>query len=135
MSIPFENQFKPGDMICSDRFYSGKVMVVIEGIQSYYGSFRYSCEDLVIKNQTWAAREYATYGLDRSMNWRLATDKDIVTYLARYINSSEQTIGYDCDVEVVEDGLNIFGPGDEYLYFNKKEARALKAYLNKWVVE
>lgn len=133
--MPFENQFKPGDMICSDRFYNGKVMVVIKGSLSYYDSFRYSCEDLVIENQTWAAREYDTNVGHPSMNWRLATDEDIVNYLTRFFTPSKQTVGYECDIEVIEDGLNVYGPREDFLHFDKREARALKEYLNKWIVE
>ncbi len=133
MNVLFENQFKPGDIICSGYTY-GKCMIVLELVKDSYGEFRYRCEDLVKDGQLWSAKQFSSYKQTPN-NWKIATDKDIVNYLTRFVTPSQQTVGYDCDVEVVEDGLNIFGPGDQYLYFNKKEARALKAYLNKWIVE
>lgn len=129
----FENQFKPGDMICSDNFHNGKVMIVEEGVFRM-GKFSYTCNDLMIDNQKWGAYELDSYW-NKENNWRLASDKDIVNYLVRFFTPSEQTIGYDCNVQVIEDGLNIYGPGEDFLHFDKKEARALKDYLNKWIIE
>lgn len=130
--ISFENQFKVGDMICSDRFHNGKVMIV-EELKFSHGEFRYRCQDLVIENQKWAAYELDRF-CKKSNEWRLATDDDIVNYLSNYVRPSQLDIRYNCTVEVVKYGLLVYGPNDESLYFDEQETRALKKYLNKWVI-
>ena len=56
--MKFQDKFKPGDIICSDRFHNGLCMVVESSGISLKGEFRYSCEDLVRENKGWLAYEF-----------------------------------------------------------------------------
>jgi hypothetical protein len=136
----FEELFKPGDIICSDHFYAGKCLlvdVVFIGIDGKYGkcthTCRYTCYDLVIPDQKWSAYEFV---FDRPNNWRIATDDDIVNYLARFVQIKVGKVGLyevllnDEDI-ILRDTVATEGYGDVYL--NAKELMQLKQIIEERV--
>jgi hypothetical protein len=87
--MKFEDKFKPGDIICSDRFHNGLCMIVDTLTQNNMWKdepvFRYSCQDLVKEGQRWSAYEFDSM-FDKPYDWRIATDDDIAKYLSRFID-------------------------------------------------
>jgi hypothetical protein len=132
MTIPFHKQFKKGDIICSDSFHAGKCIVVVEGSRLEYADrFGYTCDDLIVEKQKWRAYEYTEYD-DTTYNWRLATDDDIVVYLARYITTREESLN-GIDVAITDDILTIRDVCGS-VYMDMEQAAKLRDYLNKYVV-
>jgi len=112
----FKDKFKPGDIICSDRFHNGLCMVV--SYNSFNGEFRYSCDDLVKEGQRWAAYEFDTM-FNRPYDWRIATDDDIVKYLSRFVDIPLGKVGQFYFAKLTDDGImledGMFTDKDVYL--------------------
>ena len=129
--MKFQDKFKPGDIICSDRFYNGLCMIVDEKyISSLNGKFCYSCDDLVKPQQRWHAYENDNYMFNFSYNWRIATDDDISNYLSRYLVISHKVGEYE--VRVLDNCLAIEG-FDCTLYLEADELADLKRIIDKRV--
>ena len=128
--MKFQDKFKPGDIICSDRFHNGLCMVVESGKYGFTrDGFRYSCQDLVRENQLWAAYESDNF----IYNWRIATDDDITNYLSRFLHTPLGKIG-TYDVELTDDGIRIDDGGEYGIYFTAKELVQLGKIINERVV-
>ena len=101
----FKDKFKPGDIICSDRFHNGLCMVVDYGNDnSWNGDFRYSCDDLVREGQRWSAYEFDTM-FNKPYKWRIATDNDIAKYLSRFINIPLGKVGENYIAKLTDTGI------------------------------
>jgi hypothetical protein len=136
--MEFKDKFKPGDIICSDRFHYGMCMIVEEG---NYGieqldRFGYRCLDLIKEDQRWRAYENCSYHSRRSNEWRIATDDDIVKYLARFVEIKAGKVGIyevllDDEDIILRDTVATEGYGDVYL--NAKELIQLKQIIEERV--
>lgn len=126
MSKKFNTLFKPGDIICSDKFYDAKCMIVIEYDEDL---LKYKCDDLIIEDQTWAAR-------GRGMNefqkyeWRLATDDDICNYIAKFIKIEEK-VNYAVHLEMRDNSLHINWLG-YWISLEKEELEGIVRFAKKW---
>lgn len=79
--MDFIDRFKRSDIICSDRFRHGKLMIVEDYKNSFFmknGELPpyYSCVDLFDENQGWGAYEFTGFG--EPYNWRHAKDSDYI---------------------------------------------------------
>ena len=111
--MEFKDKFKPGDIICSDRFHYGLCMIVEEGyVGLHREEFKYRCTDLVKEYQLWSAYEFDV--VDRPNNWRIATDDDIVNYLVRYVQIELGKVG-TYNVKYLEDGIMLGTYNVKYL--------------------
>lgn len=133
--MKFQDKFKPGDIICSDRFHNGLCMVVESVTIGFVnGEFRYSCQDLVQENQKWSAYEFDSYMFNLSYAWRIATDNDIANYLSRFLHTPLGKIG-TYDVELTDDGIRLDDGGEYGIYFTVEELVQLGKIINERVVE
>ncbi len=129
--MKFHDKFKPGDIVCSDHFYNGLCMVVESSKCGFTrNEFSYRCQDLVKENQWWLAYEFCNY-TPKPYNWRIATDSDIVNYLARFVQLSYKVGEYE--VRVLDTGFAIEG-FDTTLYLEVKELLQLGKIINERVV-
>lgn len=104
--MKFKDKFKPGDIICSDRFHNGLCMIVDYLNEDYFsGQYRYSCDDLVKEGQRWSAYENDNYMFNFSYNWRIATDDDIVKYLSRFIDIPLGKVGEHYVAKLTDNGI------------------------------
>lgn len=126
--MKFQDKFKPGDIICSDRFYNGLCMVVESGGTTFEEYFRYRCNDLVRDNQNWLAYEFYT-----NNDWRIATDDDIANYLSRFLDIPLGKIGA-YEVSLTDDGIRLNDGSDYDIYFNAEELVQLRKLINERVV-
>lgn len=118
--MKFQDKFKPGDIICSDRFHNGLCMVVESGqISSLRGKFYYSCEDFIKERQGWHAYEFERCGL-HSYNWRLATDDDIANYLSRFLHIPLGSVGF-YNAELTDSGITIVRGNEAVLSLEAEE--------------
>ena len=123
--MKFQDKFKPGDIICSDRFHNGLCMVVESGRTSYFnGDFRYNCEDLVRENQGWCAYE--------EYNWRIATDDDIAKYLSRFLHIPLGNVGF-YNIELTDSGITIVRGDEAVLSLEAEELAQLGKIINERV--
>lgn len=132
--MKFQDKFKPGDIICSDRFHNGLCMVV-ESVKIGFvnGEFRYSCQDLVQENQKWSAYEFDSYMFNLSYAWRIATDDDIANYLSRFVHIQVPKIG-NWNVELMDDGIMLDDGGDYSILLDAEELVQLGKIINERVV-
>lgn len=138
--MKFQDKFKPGDIICSDRFHNGLCMVV-ESVKIGFvnGEFRYSCQDLVQENQLWSAYESDnlmfkhSYDCRIAYDWRIATDDDIANYLSRFLHTPLGKIG-TYNVELTDDGIRLDDGGEYGIYFTAEELVQLGKIINERVV-
>jgi hypothetical protein len=130
--MKFEEKFKEGDVICSDNFYNGKLMVVkYFTYRDFIGRIGYTCEDLFLKNQNWSAHEYGCY-FDKPYNWRLATDEDYIRELNKRIEVSEDMGRYG--KIVVNEGIDIYiNNYSDSITLTPEEALQLRDVINKYV--
>ena len=126
--MKFQDKFKPGDIICSDRFYRGKCMVVERGDIFIMGKFGYRCQDFVRENQSWIAYEFQSSN-PNGYNWRIATDDDIASYLSRFLHIPLGKVGI-YDVELIDDGIRLDDGGDYGIYFTAEELFQLGKIIN-----
>lgn len=130
--MKFHDKFKPGDIICSDRFHHGLCMIVESSGISLGGEFRYRCNDLVRDGQNWLAYENECY-LTRPYNWSIATDDDIANYLSRFLHIPLGEVGA-YEVSLTDDGIRL-DDGVEYgIYFTSEELVQLGKIINERVV-
>lgn len=114
-------------------------MVVEEGSLSRMWrdepEFRYKCVDLIKENQGWCAYEFDSYLFNKPYDWRIATDDDIVKYLARYLHISIGKIGTHFDVEYSDDGIILQHTllDDERVYLEPQELLDLKRIIDERV--
>ena len=127
MKKPFSEQFKSGDIICCNTFHDGKCMIVKE-----FRGDGYVCEDLMVDNQDWRAYDISPK-CGNEYKWRLATDKDIVYYLERYVDVREKSIGHGTSLQMTDDTLTIKGYGF-WVHIDANQAAKLRDYLNKYVI-
>lgn len=132
--MKFQDKFKPGDIICSDRFHNGLCMVVESSGISLKGEFHYSCEDLVRENQGWLAYEFQSFFCTNPYDWHIATDDDIANYLSRFLHIPLGKVG-TYDVELTDDGIRLDDGGDCGIYFTAKELVQLGKIINERIVE
>lgn len=130
--MKFQDKFKPGDIICSDRFHNGLCMVVESTGTSLGGEFRYRCNDLVRDAQNWLAYENDMY-LTRPYNWRIATDDDIANYLSRFLHIPLSKVGA-YEVSLTDDGIRLNDGSDYVICFTAKELVQLGKIINERVV-
>jgi hypothetical protein len=101
----FGEKFKIGDIICSKHFINNKCMVVREIKTNHRGEEAvYMCDDLVIENQRWVAKERDSY-FNEEYNWQLATDDQIIEYLSRFIEVDLGKIGDKYIAKYRDDGI------------------------------
>ena len=149
--MKFQDKFKHGDIICSDRFHNGLCMIVESGKCGFTrNEFRYSCQDLVQENQKWSAYEdkfkpgdiicsdrfhngFDSYTFNLSYDWRIATDNDIANYLSRFLHIPLGKIG-TYDVELTDDGIRLDDGSDYGVYFTAEELVQLGRIINERVV-
>ena len=128
--MEFKDKFKPGDIICSDRFHYGLCMIVEEGyVGLHREEFKYRCTDLVKEYQLWSAYEFDV--VDRPNNWRIATDDDIVNYLVRYVQIELGKVG-TYNVKYLEDGIMLVDSGDAII-LDAEELIQLKQIIEERV--
>lgn len=100
--MKFQDMFKKGDVICSDKFRYGRLMVVDEyksgGV--FRGDEYYSCTDLFDKNQGWCANRFSLWS-EQEYNWRLATDEDYIREIEKrlYIGKNIGPFGETVEVD------------------------------------
>lgn len=100
--MKFQDMFKKGDVICSDGFRYGRLMIVDEFMTG--GIFRtsgyYSCTDLFDKNQGWCASFNCTIW-EENYNWRIATDEDYIREIEKrlYIGKDIGPFGETVEVD------------------------------------
>lgn len=135
--MKFEDKFKPGDIICSDRFCGGKCMVVEElKVSTIFDAhkeccevYTYRCEDLIQKDQWWRAYERDNiWGVE--YDWRIATDDDIVNYLSIFVGHSHKCGEFE--VRVTDNGFAIDCLGTT-IYLDAGELAELGKLINKYV--
>jgi hypothetical protein len=99
--MKFKDIFKKGDVICSDKFRYGRLMIVDEfktgGIFETVGY--YSCTDFFDKNQGWCANEFSNW--NENYNWKIATDEDYIREIEKrlYIGKSIGVFGETVEVD------------------------------------
>ena len=130
--MKFQDKFKPGDIICSDRFHNGLCMVVESGGISLGGEFRYRCNDLVRDAQNWLAYENEMY-LTKPYNWRIATDDDIANYLSRFLHIPLGNVGF-YNIELTDSGITIVRGDEAVLSLEAEELAQLGKIINERVV-
>jgi hypothetical protein len=130
--MKFQDKFKPGDIICSDRFHNGLCMVVESSGTSLAGEFRYRCNDLVRDAQNWLAYENEYY-LTRPYKWRIATDDDIANYLSRFLHIPLGKVGA-YEVELTDDGIRLDDGWEYGIHFTVEDLIQLSKIINKRVV-
>ena len=132
--MKFEDKFKPGDIIYSDRFHNGLCMVVESGKCGFTrDEFRYSCQDLVRENQLWAAYEFDSYMFNLSYAWRIATDDYIANYLSRFLHTPLGKVG-DYEVSLTDAGVKLDVDGECEVYFTAEELIQLGKIISERVV-
>lgn len=132
----FKDKFKPGDIICSDRFYNGLCMIVEKVSQSKMWrddpEFRYSCIDLVREGQGWSAHEKDSIW-QKPYNWRIATDDDIAKYLSRFLDIPLGLVGEWYLAKLTDDGIMLEDRmfTDKDIWFDAKELADLKRIIDE----
>lgn len=134
--MEFKDKFKPGDIICSDRFHYGLCMIVERFNPKDIWEDNFTCQDLIRDHQKWRAYEFDTMMFNRPNNWRIATDDDIVKYLARFVQIKIGKVGLyevllDDEDIILRDTVATEGYGDVYL--NAKELIQLKQIIEERV--
>ena len=130
--MKFQDKFKPGDIICSDRFHNGLCMVVESCGTTFEEYFRYRCNDLVRDNQNWLAYEFCQYKHTNN-DWRIATDDDIANYLSRFLHIPLGKVG-DYEVTLTDKGICFDNGFDFNIYFEAEELVQLGKIINERVV-
>jgi len=132
--MKFQDKFKPGDIICSDRFHNGLCMIVESSGESQFNGWGYTCIDLVKDHQRWRAYESDDYMFKFAYNWRIATDDDIVNYISRFVNIKLGKVGY-YEVRLLDDGIIIDdGVEDGGMILNAEELAQLGKIINERVM-
>ncbi len=133
--MKFQDKFKPGDIICSDRFHNGLCMVVEfceETVLQRGTEFRYKCKDFVREDQGWIAYESDTF--DKPYNWRIATNDDIANYLSRFLHIPLGKVG-PYEVSLTDKGICFDNGFDFNIYFEAGELVQLGKIINERVIK
>lgn len=129
--MEFRDKFKLGDVICSNAFYNGKLMVVqkfSEAFSPFHGSC-YVCDDMFIDNQGWCAYEHKDYiGEKIEYDWRLATDHDYLRNLENWMDI-KYTLSNHTECVISNNGIYIL----DGVILNPQEAIELRDIINKHV--
>ncbi len=128
----FQDKFKPGDIICSDRFLNGSCMVVESGGTNFEEYFRYRCNNLVRDDQNWLAYEFCQYKHTNN-DWRIATDDDIAKYLSRFLHIPLGSVGF-YNAELTDSGITIVRGDEAVLSLEAEELAQLGKIINERVV-
>lgn len=134
--MKFQDKFKPGDIICSDRFHNGLCMVVESVKESWHfddDRWRYSCIDLVKEHQRWHAYECDDFMFKFDYNWRIATDDDIANYLSRFLHIPLGSVGF-YNAELTDSGITIVRGDEAVLSLEAEELVQLGKIINERVV-
>ena len=125
--MKFEDKFKPGDIICSNRFRYGICMIVKKlELSINLDKYVYRCEDLIVEDQWWGAYERdSMWGVE--YEWRIATDDDIVNYLSRFVKHRYK-LGVTTDITISDDGMSI---GE--IHLDAKQLTDLSRLINHFV--
>ena len=103
--MKFKDKFKPGDIICSDRFRNGLCMIVDESCMFNLSDESYHrCNDLVVEWQAWHAYELDSC-IKKPYNWRIATDDDIAKYLSRFLDIPLGKVGEHYVAKLTDNGI------------------------------
>jgi hypothetical protein len=108
-------------------------MVVESTSISIGGEFYYRCQDLVKEEQWWLGYESRPH-LSRPYNWRIATDKDIVNYLALFVDIPLGRIGI-YEASLTDSGIRLDDGGEYAVYFEAEELIQLGKIINERVVK
>lgn len=132
--MKFKDKFKPGDIICSDRFHNGLCMIVERFTPKDIWGDSFTCQDLVKDHQKWRAYEFDST-FDMPSDWRIATDDDIVKYLARHVRVNLGKVGEHFVAEYREDGIMLEDTmfTDKYIYLEIDELADLKRIIDERV--
>lgn len=135
--MKFQDKFKPGDIICSDRFHNGLCMVVESVKESWRfddDRWRYSCVDLVKEHQRWHAYERDDFMFKFDYNWRIATDDDIANYLSCFLRIPLGKVGH-YKVSLLDNGILIDdGVEDGGMILEAEELVQLGKIINERIV-
>lgn len=133
--VKFENKFKEGDIICSNRFRFTTCMIVTgDSYQSIGGEFAYRCMDLILPEQYWSAVECDSMW-NEYYDWRLANDEDIIRYLSRYVDINIGKLSSEKEVNITEYGIELTNGLQDSLILNDKECMKLFNILKKRIKE
>lgn len=130
--MKFQDKFKPGDIICSDRFHNGLCMVVESSGTTFEEKFRYKCQDLVREYQGWLAYQWDEY-VGYPYNWRIATDDDIANYLSRFVHIQLPKISI-YNIELRDDGIRLDDGYGNGITLDAEELVQLGKIINERVV-
>lgn len=130
--MKFQDKFKPGDIICSDRFHNGLCMVVESCGTTFEEKFRYRCQDLVREDQRWLAYQWDVH-VGYPYNWRIATDDDIANYLSRFLHIPLGSVGF-YNAELTDSGITIVRGDEAVLSLEAEELAQLGKIINERVV-
>ena len=126
--MEFKNKFKRGDIICSDTFINGKCLIVKHFENAHSFSNWYSCDDLILPNQTWSAHEYQTSTM-KPYDFRLATDEDICRYIDKFITIEIGKLSSGHKIFYTHDGLKIENTS---IFFSTEELIDFQKIINPW---
>ena len=132
----FKDKFKPGDIICSDRFHNGLCMVVESVKESWRfddDRWRYSCIDLVKEHQRWHAYERDDFMFKFDYNWRIATDNDIAKYLSRFVDIPLGKVGEYYLAKLTDDGIILTSEFVDSIHLDANELADLKRIIDERV--
>ncbi len=130
--MKFKDKFKPGDIICSDRFRNGLCMVVDKlELSPIRKEFGYSCIDLVEEDQLWRAYEFQSIISDKPYDWRIATDDDIAKYLSRFLDIPLGKVGEYYLAKLTNDGIILTNEFVEIIHLDANELADLKRIIDE----
>jgi hypothetical protein len=130
----FKDKFKPGDIICSDRFHNGLCMIVEKFNPKDIWEDSFTCQDLVEDHQKWRAYEFDSM-FNRPNDWRIATDDDIAKYLSRFIDIPLGKVGEHYVAKLTDNGIVLKDTmfTDSNVYLEADELIDLKRIIDERV--
>lgn len=128
----FKDKFKPGDIICSDRFHNGLCMVVERYNPKDIWEESFTCQDLVKDHQKWRAYEFDTM-FNRPNDWRIATDEDVAKYLSRFIDIPLGKVGQFYLAKLTDNGIMLeeIMFTDRSVHLDAEELADLKSIIDE----
>lgn len=131
--MKFKDKFKPGDIICSDRFHNGLCMVVEKYNPEDIWEESFVCQDLVQDHQKWRAYENDKGVFNKPYDWRIATDNDIANYLSRFLDIPLGLVGDWYLAKLTDDGIMLEDRmfTDKDVYLDAKELADLKKIIDE----
>jgi hypothetical protein len=128
--IPFKYKFKPGDIICSDRFHNKSCMIVEKFNTGDIWEDNFTCQDLIEDHQKWRAYEFDTI-FNKPCNWRIATDDDIANYLSRFLDIPLGKVGQFYLAKFTDDGIILTSEVSESIHLDANELADLKRIIDE----